>query len=290
MNLKKLIVWLLSISMVCQSSMQVYPVKAIPDVILNPLYFEFANFFASKIPSVKEQSNLIASQTGVHSVNELPSCVSGQKTKIYFPLINNRNRSKNFSEYPIFSNTEETCADIISPTEGLIVLGESGIISVTGVVQPQHSGIRAKLVYGNSGYSDIDITGHFSFTDIILSDGENSLLVEFYHDNLLIGVKTVKVIWNALAEASAQITPQNGGVAEVTNATSEILGTSIFIPPGAAERNMRTIITTIDPEYFYNLPYGYVAVGPLVSFGPIGETFYTSTTIKIPVNLELFPQ
>ena len=92
MNLKKIIVWLLSISIICQSSMQVYPVKAIPDVILNPLYFEFANFFASKIPSVKEQSNLIASQTGVHSVNELPSCVSGQKTKIYFPLINNRNR------------------------------------------------------------------------------------------------------------------------------------------------------------------------------------------------------
>lgn len=31
MNLKKIIVWLLSISIVCQSSMQVYPVKAIPD-------------------------------------------------------------------------------------------------------------------------------------------------------------------------------------------------------------------------------------------------------------------
>lgn len=231
-----------------------------------------------KVHSISTVTALLSQPVG-----ELPSCTLNQDRRVYLPLINSSEKSDSKSNTP--NNTDLICANILSPTEGLVLQSETGVITITGVVRSFIPEIQVKL---DSADGNVDLAGNFNISDQILSDGENLLTVKFYQSGTLIGTKSVRVIWNAPAEASTQITLESGGTVEVTNASSEIFGAAVVIPPGAAERSFRAIIIA-DPEELYNLPYGFVAVGPPVVFQPIGETFFRPVTVKLPINRSLLP-
>ena len=79
---------------------------------------------------------------------------------------------------------------------------------------------------------------------------------------------------NAQMNASALLTPEQGGTVQLPN------GASVIIPPGALDAPTTITITQINPPADGNI----IPVGPTIVLGPEGLTFESPVTVTLPVD------
>ena len=83
-----------------------------------------------------------------------------------------------------------------------------------------------------------------------------------------------------ISNTKAQSVGTSGGLVEVTDPTSPIYGTSVWVPQGAlAQGTLMTVVLEPAPP---PVPTNVTASGPAVTFGPEGLSFSTPVTIAVP--------
>jgi hypothetical protein len=162
-------------------------------------------------------------------------------------------------------------------------------ISLTGTAIGNIDAIRAINNIGE-GYSVglIKDDKTFSVPHYMLSEGSNSITIEALYKGTVVSTKIIPVILNTPAAGKNQMSPENGAIVEVTDATSSLIGAKMSVPPGAAERPFYVSIDD-GAENMLDLPFGYVSVGPAVTFYPIWAEFLSNVTITLPFSNELIP-
>ena len=130
--------------------------------------------------------------------------------------------------------------------------------------------------------------GTFFVEDYPLLTGQNTLeVVARNDDGAILGTAEVQVTVVLPSEASALITPEDGG--RVFVAEGALQGVDFLVPPDAAQREFLAQIVS-EPEFMPDLPYKHLAIGPVVSLMPIGEVFADPVTLTLPVDVDSLPQ
>ncbi len=162
-------------------------------------------------------------------------------------------------------------------------------VSITGAVSGEIDTVRAINNIGE-GFStgSIGVDGKFSIPNYMLSEGENSVNVQALYKGAIVLSKAVSVILDTPSEGKKQMSPVNGATVEVTDAASALFGAKMIVPAGAAERPFYVSIDN-GAENMLNLPFGYVEVGPAVTFYPIWAEFLNEVTIVLPIDQSLLP-
>jgi len=172
---------------------------------------------------------------------------------------------------------------ILSPVDGSTV--PERLLAVRGTIDPVpvDPGVSLRGFRGT-----VDTSGHFTIPAFPLSDGENSLIVRAYSGATEVAQANLRVFYYLPAEAAVEVTPEEGGTAEVVDPDSPVYGAAISIPPGAATRPFRARVES-DPEHVPNLPFGEVPVGPAVGFGPVAEVFTGPVQLTLPFDPTALP-
>jgi uncharacterized protein YfaP (DUF2135 family) len=162
-------------------------------------------------------------------------------------------------------------------------------ITLTGSVSGDIDAVRAVNNIGG-GFSNgtIGADGNFSVLNYMLSEGSNTVNIEALYKGAVVATKTILATLNTPAAGKKQMSPENGAIVEVTDASSDLLGAKMIVPAGGAARPFYVSIDN-GAENMPNLPYGYVEVGPAVTFYPIWAEFLNEVTIVLPINQSLLP-
>ena len=172
---------------------------------------------------------------------------------------------------------------ITSPPPGTTST-ESQVL-VAGTVEPSIPGSLIK-VFNVDTFVSAD--GSFS-VEVLLAEGSNRVNALLFGDaGDLLASSYIELIYARPSDGSGAVTVDGGGVVVVDNPESEIQGAGLEIPPGASSRDFTASII-YDPEHTPTLPFGIIACGPPVGFGPESEVFNTDVRVTIPLYESSFP-
>ena len=177
---------------------------------------------------------------------------------------------------------------------------ESAILSVDlpdeGTVLSEPSITISGTVVGGSGSERLFIdgsniqTGPGAFShEIELFEGKNVVRVNLVSESGETIQSASSSFFKSNPEIQAELIGEGGGNFFVSDPNSEIFGTEVLVPQGALQSE-EIVFAGIDREHFPNVPFDYEVVGPPVIVQPIGQSFLTPITIKIPYNVDLMPE
>lgn len=141
-----------------------------------------------------------------------------------------------------------------------------------------------------SGFpGNIQADGTFS-VDYPLSSGLHTLVISLYDSSQQKTIDNITLDINYLpaSEANAAFTTASGGIVEVTDPDSSILGAKFSIGPNGVQRDFLASLD-YDPEHLPNLPFRHIQVGEPVVLYPLGETFNMAGSLTIPFDKALLP-
>lgn len=160
-------------------------------------------------------------------------------------------------------------------------------VDIIGKTHVYGENIRVQL----EGYGEtkLDKHGNFRFNGYILNDGENIIRVKLLYDSQCLGGARTVIHCIIPGEASGEVTPDRTCHIEVNNFSSPLYRAAMDFPLGAVERPIRARIEYYE-ENDANLECGDIAVGPVITFAPIGEEFLKPITLTIPFDSGLLPK